>query len=121
MSSKQSRGLMHNKTETVRDETSGSKDLVWHQQPPDVALEILKSNPCGLTTEEAQKRLAEHGPNAIDLKDRRTPARILLNQFTDFMILILMAAAVLSGIIGDIKDTIVIAAIVLLNGAIGFI
>ena len=57
----------------------------------------------------------------MDLKERRTPFRILVGQFTDFMILVLIAAAILSGIIGDLKDTIVIAAIVVLNGVIGFI
>ena len=45
----------------------------------------------------------------------------MLGQFTDFMILVLIAAAILSGIIGDIKDTFVIAASVLLNGIIGFV
>jgi Ca2+-transporting ATPase len=75
----------------------------------------------GLSHEEARARLNLYGPNAMDLKERRTPLRILLGQFKDFMILVLIAAAILSGIIGDIKDTVVIAAIVFLNGIIGFI
>jgi Ca2+-transporting ATPase len=57
----------------------------------------------------------------MELKERRTPYRILLGQFTDFMILVLIAAAIVSGIIGDLKDTIVIGIIVLLNGTIGFV
>src|SRR5262249_2268477 len=67
------------------------------------------------------RRLSVSGPNVIKVEARRTPLRIMLGQFTDFMILVLIAAAAISGIIGDIKDTIVIAAIVVLNGIIGFV
>jgi Ca2+-transporting ATPase len=99
---------------------TGSNDK-WHQREPAWALERLGSSTDGLTLEEARQRLARHGPNAIDLKARRTPFHILIGQFRDFMILVLIAAAIVSGIIGDLKDTIVITIIVLLNGAIGFV
>jgi len=46
---------------------------------------------------------------------------MFLDQFKDFMILVLIAAAVISGFIGDVADTIVIMVIVVLNAAIGFI
>ena len=82
---------------------------------------LLDTSETGLTDEEALRRLSVYGANTIDLKASRTPFRIMLGQFTDFMILVLIAAAILSGIIGDIKDTFVIAAIVLLNGIIGFV
>ena len=94
---------------------------VWHQLAIPGALELLSTSESGLTSEEALRRLSVYGKNVMDLKERRTPFRILVGQFTDFMILVLIAAAILSGIIGDLKDTIVIAAIVLLNGTIGFI
>src|SRR5262245_3245589 len=93
----------------------------WHQLDTATTLKRLQSNPSGISAHEAQRRLAEYGPNAIELQDTRTAFRILLRQFSDFMILILIAAALVSGIIGDFKDTIVIGAIILLNGAIGFI
>ena len=83
--------------------------------------DLLGTSERGLTDEEALRRLSVYGANTIDLKAGRTPFRIMLGQFTDFMILVLIAAAILSGIIGDIKDTLVIAAIVLLNGIIGFV
>jgi Ca2+-transporting ATPase len=83
--------------------------------------DLLGTSERGLTDEEALRRLSGSGANTIDLKAGRTPFRIMLGQFTDFMILVLIAAAILSGIIGDIKDTLVIAAIVLLNGIIGFV
>jgi len=96
-------------------------ETAWHQLEIGVVLERLQTGPSGLAAHEAQHRLSTYGANTIDLKESRAGLRILLAQFTDFMILILMAAAVVSGIIGDFKDTVVIGAIILLNGAIGFI
>ena len=75
----------------------------------------------GLTAAEAKNRLAEFGPNEIEEGERRSPWRMLLDQFTDFMIIVLMVAAVISGFIGELVDTVAIVVIVLLNGTIGFI
>jgi Ca2+-transporting ATPase len=93
----------------------------WHRLETADVLTRLDTVMSGLTADEARRRLDTHGKNVLQLKERHTPLRIFLNQFTDFMILVLMAAAILSGIIGDLKDTIVIGAVVLLNGIIGFI
>src|SRR5215470_13897400 len=97
------------------------KSRSWHQFDISNTFDLLGASEAGLTTEEARRRLSVYGPNTIDFKVRRTPFRILFGQFTDFMIVVLIAAAILSGIIGDIQDTIVIAAIVVLNGIIGFV
>ena len=74
----------------------------------------------GLTTAEASRRRAEFGPNV--LREVKRPGLLLLfaRQFNDVMILILLAAAVISGVVSDIEDTIVIVAIVLLNAVLGF-
>lgn len=101
--------------------TRSSGERPWHPLTTSETLAALRTSDNGLTSQEAQQRLSEYGPNSITLKERRTPFRILLGQFTDFMILVLIAAAILSGIIGDLKDTLVIGAIVFLNGVIGFI
>ena len=74
----------------------------------------------GLAAEEAGRRLAQTGPNLLQEGRQRGPWRILLDQFTDFMILVLLAAAVLSSVIGEVADTLAIVAILLLNAAIGF-
>jgi Ca2+-transporting ATPase len=74
----------------------------------------------GLDADEAARRLAQTGPNLLQEGRRRGPWRILFDQFADFMILVLLAAAVLSGIVGDMADTIAIVAILVLNAAIGF-
>ena len=93
----------------------------WHQQEADEAIEKLSSSVKGLTPDEARKRLQEWGPNELKEKKRKTLLMMFLDQFKDFMILILLAAAVISGVIGEPSDTIAIAVIVVLNAVIGFI
>ena len=75
----------------------------------------------GLSTAEAAARLARHGPNVIRERPRRPAWRMLLDQFTDLMIVVLIGAAVVSGMIGDLQDTIAIIVILVLNAAIGFV
>ena len=75
----------------------------------------------GLTTAVALRRLDEYGPNSIPEKRRRPLWMILFGQFRDFMILVLLAAALISGFIGEPQDTIAILVIVLLNAIIGAI
>lgn len=74
----------------------------------------------GLSEVEARERRSQHGPNVIPRPPGRGLAGLLLDQFKDFMILVLLGAAVVSGLIGDLVDTLVILVIVLLNAAIGF-
>jgi P-type Ca2+ transporter type 2C len=93
----------------------------WHRQPAVTVLEDLRSSPGGLTSRDARERLAVHGLNLLREGPRRTTLGLLAGQFTDFMILVLLAAAIVSGLIGDVVDTIAILAIVVLNAAIGFV
>ena len=68
-----------------------------------------------------EQRIAEHGLNEL-LEKKKKPAWLLfLKQFNDFMILLLIVAAIISGLIGDVGDTVVILVIVLLNAVIGFV
>ena len=75
----------------------------------------------GLHDDEAARRAELHGPNELVAGARRSPWRLLLEQFTDFMILVLVGAAVLSGVLGDLVDTLAILVIVVLNGLVGFV
>jgi Ca2+-transporting ATPase len=75
----------------------------------------------GLSAVEAIRRLEKYGDNQIREGRRRHPLLMFLSQFTDFMILVLIAAAVISGLVGEPVDTIIILAIVVLNGVIGFV
>ncbi|MDT8452978.1 MAG: cation-translocating P-type ATPase [Gammaproteobacteria bacterium] len=92
---------------------------IWHTLDVNETLQQLESSATGLSPAEAQKRLAEYGPNAIPLKRRRSLLAMLLGQFADFMIMVLLAAAVISGLVGEPQDAIAILVIVLLNAIIG--
>ena len=92
-----------------------------HQLTIAETLAKLKSSLRGLSDEEAQSRLETYGPNELVAKKKRTPLAMFLDQFKDFMILVLIAAAVISGIIGEPADTAAIAVILLLNAVLGFI
>ncbi len=75
----------------------------------------------GLTSEQAAQRLREHGANDIEHRRRRSVLRMFIDQFADFMILVLIAAALISGAIGEPQDSIAITVIVVLNAFIGFL
>ncbi len=84
-------------------------------------LNLLKTTfEYGLSQEEATKRLAEHGANELIERSLKSPWRILWEQFTATMVVILIIAAVISALLGDTKDTIAILAIVIINGLLGF-
>jgi len=94
----------------------------WHCIDGEVAAAHLDSNlDTGLSAEAAALRLEQGGPNVLQERGRRHPVLMLAAQFTDFMILVLIAAAVIAGIVGEPQDTIAIVVIVLLNGIIGFV
>ena len=95
---------------------------VWHTLNAATAAHKLESDlDDGLDSDEAARRLDREGPNEIRERGRRSIFNMAVSQFKDFMILVLIAAAFVSGFIGDAGDTIVILAIVLLNAAIGFV
>lgn len=80
-----------------------------------------KTTPQGLGSDEARARLDQYGPNELVEKEKKSPLMMFLEQFKDFMILILIAAALISGFIGEVSDTIAIIVIVVLNAVVGFI
>ncbi len=93
----------------------------WHQRSVEEALELLGTTRAGLTHAAADERRALYGPNALDEPATRSPLATFGAQFADVLIILLIAAAIVSGVIGDFTDTIVIAAIVILNATLGFI
>jgi P-type Ca2+ transporter type 2C len=94
----------------------------WHcSTVEEVALELATRLPGGLDRAEAAARLARLGPNLLVEGRRRGPGRILLEQFTDLMVLVLIGAAVVAGLVGEPQDTVAILAIVVLNATLGFI
>lgn len=84
------------------------------------ALERLGSRADGLTEQEAASRLTERGYNELPRKGERTVFDMILAQFTDPLILILVVAGGLSLVVGERVDAVIIFAAVLVNGMIGF-
>ncbi len=75
----------------------------------------------GLTEAEAGRRLKQWGPNVIQEKKQKNVLEIFLNQFKDFMVLVLLAATLVSGILKEYSDAIIIITIVFLNAFLGFL
>ncbi|MCM2296957.1 cation-translocating P-type ATPase [Rhodoferax sp.] len=93
----------------------------WHQREVhELAAEHAVNPEHGLHANEVERRLVVHGPNELPSVAQRGPLAILAAQFTDFMVLVLLAAALVSGVIGELIDTVAILVIVLLNAVIGF-
>ncbi|MBD2677852.1 MULTISPECIES: cation-translocating P-type ATPase [Nostoc] len=109
---------------------------VWHSLEVDKALDLLDSNAdSGLTREDIQQRLQKYGPNELEEHGGRSAWEILLDQFKNIMLLMLIGVALISGVLdliawqsgslkpGEVpfKDTIAILAIVILNGILGYV
>ena len=97
-------------------------DKSWHTLTCDEVAQRLETSPeSGLSSDQAAKRLAHFGANELKEKRARSPWRMLLDQFTDFMIIVLIVAAIISGFVGSVEDTVAIIVIVILNAVIGFV
>ena len=93
----------------------------WYQQPPEQVLAALNTDPDGgLSDEAAAQRMADGGPNEIAGQEGRNPWKILWEQLSGIMVIILFVAAVISVFLGDYADAVVILAIIVLNAALGF-
>ena len=93
----------------------------WHALPAQEAVQALASDAQGLAAAEAARRLAQHGPNALPQAARRSALARLAAQFHNGLIYFLLVAAVAAAVLGHLVDTVVIAAVVLVNALIGFI
>lgn len=93
----------------------------WYQKTVEQAISDLSSSAQGLSSDEAGRRLAEVGRNEIEVAKTKGPVELFIDQFRDFMILVLIAAAIISGFVGELADTIAIIVILVLNAAIGFV
>ena len=93
----------------------------WYYFTAEQVLKELDTNiATGLGKAEARQRLDSHGPNRLLEKPPKSPWLLLLDQFKGFLILVLIGAAVFAGVIGNIKDALVILVVVVINALLGF-
>jgi Ca2+-transporting ATPase len=93
----------------------------YHLLPISEIQELFNTTKQGLHPAEAEERFDQYGKNELIEKKKTSILILLLHQFKDVMIFILLIAAVISFVVGDIKDALVILIIVLLNAVIGFV
>ncbi len=75
----------------------------------------------GLSDREAKKKLIEHGPNLLSEKKKVSLIKLLLSQFKDIMVIILMVSTAISAFMGEMTEAVTIIAIIILNALLGFI
>jgi Ca2+-transporting ATPase len=104
--------------------SSSIKEVVpkpWALSVADI-LAVLDSDPQhGLTTQEAGRRTRQYGPNTLREVKPRSFWEIFINQFKNLIVYFLVAAALLSFVLGDHVEGLAIVAVILINAAIGFI
>jgi len=94
----------------------------WHLRDAQELVAAHEVDPAhGLQEHQISQRRLEFGTNALPAADTRSLWSLVVAQFSDFMILVLLGAAMVSGVIGNLVDTLVIVVIVLLNAAIGLV
>ncbi len=105
----------------MTDTPAQDRSRRWHTESvADVATSLETDPETGLTVQAAETRLATYGENVLR-EEKRTPAwRLLLAQFNDVMIWVLIVAAFLAGLQGEWIDTLAIVAILVLNAVLGF-
>ncbi len=99
-----------------------AQETRWYALPTDEAVKRLGTEPeAGLADEDVRRRLDEYGTNELIEAGRKGPWRILRDQLISTMVLVLIAAALVSALIGSFKDAGAILAIVVLNAVLGFV
>ena len=98
------------------------KEKYYAQDIPQIEKELNTSLDNGLSDNEAKKRLASDGPNSLASKKKRSMFMRFIDQFKDFMIIVLIVAAILSGVVAnEWTDAAIIMIVVLLNAILGVI
>ncbi len=90
-----------------------------YQTPKEELLQQLGTSENGLSSAKAEENLEKYGRNEITGKKAKNPFFIFLEQFKDFLVMILIAAAIVSAVMGDIESMIVIIAVITMNSILG--
>lgn len=103
------------------DEGVAPVEQNWHTLTTVECVSALDSKEAGLSSSQVEQRRNEYGLNQITEGHKVSLLTVFLNQFRDFMIIVLLAATLISGLLGEYTDAITIVAIIFLNGILGFI
>ena len=114
-----------NETENKLQEENIMKDnlsdICWHSQSSEEVMQELESRISGLTDSQVKERLEIYGSNELQKKKKKSVGKMLLEQITDVMVLILVGAAILSMLLGEWAEAIVIFTIIVVDAVIGVI
>lgn len=94
---------------------------VWQWDIVELSKRLSSDSEKGLSQEEARSRLLQYGPNQLKEQKGRHPIFLFIDQFRDFIIWVLMGAALVSGFLGEWIDALAILVIVILNAVLGFV
>src|SRR5690606_22819529 len=94
----------------------------WHMLSAEATLDRMRTTSAqGLSTATAGERLRQYGPNQLEERAGRTPLAILIEQLTNPLVLLLIFAAIISGLLGKADNVIAISAIVVINAVLGVV
>lgn len=91
----------------------------FYKKSPEESLKILSVTSKGLNEEEIKKRREQYGFNELEEAERKSPLQVFLHQFKDFLVIILLGAAIISAFLGKFESTIVIMVVVIINAILG--
>lgn len=91
----------------------------FYKKSPEESLKILGVTSNGLNEEEIRKRREKYGFNELEEAARKSPLQVFLDQFKDFLVIILLGAAIISAFLGKLESTIVILVVVIINAILG--
>ncbi len=113
---------MSQNSHNVKNVVPEELDINWHALEQEAVLEKLASPlDAGLTSDEVKRRQDKYGPNVLAEKPGATFLQLLLAQFNNFIVILLIVASVISAVLGDYTEAVVIMVIVILNAILGVV
>jgi Ca2+-transporting ATPase len=101
--------------------SGGTGQVAWHTLDAEETQRLLGTGASGLDAVEARARLARHGPNRLTAPEPVSALDILLAQFASLVVILLLAAATVALLLGDILEAVAIGAVLAINTLIGFV
>lgn len=105
----------------ANEERKEQRKEPFYAQEVETVLQSFETSKEGLSTQEAEQRLGTYGHNQLNEEKKKSWVVKFFEQFKDFMILVLIAAALISAFFGDIADAVIIIAVVILNAVLGMV